>query len=113
MEEVQKEIKLDIINDVKNLNEYQNRAMKMKRNLEMAYELSEQSLEQYRKGEISLQSLLQMLDGQEDSSRNFLRMYLRYRMTLLSLMMDTYYDYEKNQPLLKQFNLGKASNLKI
>jgi len=64
IEEHRRRIKTDITNAVSNLMEYQNRALKMRKNMDMAQEISAISIEHYADGEIGLQSLLQNITRQ-------------------------------------------------
>ena len=97
------EIKSDVANAVTNLREYQQRALNMQENLEMARQIAVMNLERYRKRQISLQDLLQNVNQVETTERNFLEAYLGYRRSLLKLMVVTYYDYEKDATLLDLF----------
>ena len=103
IEETEAELRSDIANAVQNLQEYQQRAMSMQENLEMARQIAERSLERYRDGRISVLDLLQSFRRQEDTAQNFLRAYLGYRQALLSLQRETHYDFEQDLPLFERF----------
>jgi len=103
IEESKTSIKSAIRNAVSNLKEYQDRASNMRENMDMAKEISSISVEQYRDGKISLQDLLQTIDRQKKTELNFLDAYLGYRRSLLTLMRNTYYDYENDSPLKNRF----------
>ena len=58
--------------------------------------------------------MLRILDRQRDTELNFLEAYLGYRRSLLRLMVNTQYDYEKDSSLLDlfsaQYENGDSSN---
>lgn len=112
IEEAESQIESEIMNSISDLEEYQNRAMNMGTNLEMAQEISRHSLEQYQSGNISLQDLLQVVESQRETEENFLDAYLGYRRSLLRLMRNTYYDYENDVSLLEKYGgVGVIENL--
>ena len=104
IEERKRSIRTEITNAVENVKEYLARVLNMKKNVDMAKEISELSIQQYRDGIISLQDLLQNINRQKETESNFLEVYLGYRQSLLNLIGYTYYDYENNMPLLEHFN---------
>ena len=106
IEETKSEIRSDIINGIANLKEYQERAVSMYENKDMAQTITAASMSRYEEGRISLQDLLQTISRQQDTELNFLDVYLGYRKSLLALMMHTYYDYESDTPLLERFGIG-------
>ncbi len=103
IEENKTEIQSEIQNAVTNLKEYQSRASNMRENMAMAREITSISINQYQEGEISLQDLLQQINRQRETDLNFLEAYLGYRQSLLTLMRNTYYDYENNTALINRF----------
>jgi len=108
IEESREEIKTEIKNAVSNLREYQTRALNMRKNMDMAQEISAISIEQYNNGQIALQNLLQNITRQRDTELNFLEAYLGYRRSLLDLMVNTYYNFENDISLIDQFRLEKS-----
>ncbi len=106
-EETKTRIESEIKNAISNLEEYQTRALNMQENLDMAIEITDQSIVLYQKGKISLQDLLQNISRQTDTELNFLDAYLGYRRSLLSLMTNTYYDFENQISLLDQFKMNR------
>jgi outer membrane protein TolC len=102
-EEARNEIESEVMNGVETLNEFQRRALTMKENLDVATELTVMSFEQYRENRITMQDLIQVISRQRDTENNFIDAYLGYRRALLSLMVDTFYDFEKQIPLLDRF----------
>jgi len=103
IEEEQSEIRSDIIIAVKNLQEYQKRAMNMMESMQMVQKITDISIEQYKTGNISLQDILQIVSRQKETEVNFLEAYQGYRRSLLTLMMYTYYDYENDISLIEKF----------
>ncbi len=103
IEETRNRIESEIRNSLQNLQEYQKRVESMQTNFKMAEEITTISIEQYARGDISLQDLLQTIERQRKTDENFLEAYLGYRKSLLDLMIDTFYDYENNMELLTKF----------
>jgi hypothetical protein len=58
------------------------------------------SIGQFVKKQISLQNLLQTQNRQHETESNFLKTFLGYRKSLLTLMNGTFYDYENIIELL-------------
>ncbi len=111
IEETEREIRTDIANAIQNLEEYEQRAITMEENLNMARDIVAASMAQYRSGDISILDLLQSIGRQEDTARNFLTTYLGYRKALLSLQKLTYYDFERDMPLLRRFEIDGLAGM--
>jgi outer membrane protein TolC len=103
IEETTSNIESEITQAVSNLEEYQERALKMDRNKEMAKEITLLSIDRYRNKEISLQDLLQTIKRQKETEENFLNAYNGYRRSLLTLTLYTYYDFENDIKILDQY----------
>jgi outer membrane protein len=103
IDETSRNIESEITQAVSNLEEYQERALKMNRNQVMAKEITLLSLERYINKQITLQDLLQTISRQSETEQNFLNAYGGYRRSLLSLSLYTYYDFENDMSLLDQF----------
>ena len=103
IEERRSQIRSDIINAAANLEDYQQRALNMRKSLELVQEISDVGTKQYQEGAISLHDLLQMIARQKETELNFLQVYLGYRRSLLSLMIETYYDFENRVSLIDKF----------
>ncbi|MDZ7371605.1 MAG: hypothetical protein ONB12_10595, partial [candidate division KSB1 bacterium] len=86
-----------------NVQEYQQRASSMAENLTMAQEMTEYNLAQYAEGRISLQDLLQVLNRQRETETNYLEAVLGLKKSLLTLMFNTYYDFEHRIRLLDKY----------
>lgn len=105
-EQAEQEIESEITNAIQNLEEYESRAVAMRINLRMAEQISEQSLDRYQGGIVSVLDLLQSFRRQADTADNFLEAYLGFRQAILRIQQLTYFDFENNQPLLHRFNGG-------
>jgi len=103
--EEKEDIRKDIVNAFTNLKEYYQRAINMKKSMELSDEVTETSIEQYERNQISLQDLLQILNRHMETETKFLEVYLGYRRSLLDLVRYTFYDFEKNVSLLEVFDM--------
>lgn len=103
IQETRSNIQSEITNDVQDVLEYHRRTVTLRENMTKAARVSRISLEQYQSQSISLRDLMQTFDREMETAENFLDAYLGYRNALLNLMEDTYYDYERNMPLLQRF----------
>jgi outer membrane protein len=110
IEETQESIRRDIGNVVRNLEEYQQRALNMQDNLELARQVSAMSVAQYAEGRGTMLDLVQAFERQADTAENFLDSYLGYRQAVLDLQQITYYDFENDIPLLERFQLQDSSS---
>jgi outer membrane protein len=106
IEESRNNIRSNIINALDNLEDYQKRTLNMQSNLSRVQEIIDVGLKQYQESNISLQDLLQMNTRQMETELNFLDAYLGYRRSVLSLMIQTYYDYENDISLIDKFRVG-------
>lgn len=100
------DIRSSVQNEVRNVEEFQSRALAMEENLELARSLSEESLALYADGEIAAVDLLQTLRRETDTARNLLDAYLGWRGAISSLQELTYYDFEQGIPVLERFGVG-------
>jgi outer membrane protein TolC len=105
IEETEENIRREIGNVVRNLDEYQQRALNMQENLELARQVSAMSLAQYAEGRGTMVDLVQAFERQADTAENFLEAYLGYRNAVLELQQITYYDFERDMPMLERFQL--------
>ena len=104
-EEAEQSIRSDMRNQVRNVGEFEDRALAMEQNLGLATGLSESSLELYEQGLISALDLLQSFRRQVDTANNFLDAYLGWRRALLRIQQLTFYDFELDLPLLERFGV--------
>jgi len=103
IEERQNRIRSNIIIAVENLRQYQTRMKNMMESMKVVQEITDRSIEQYRLGNISLQDLLQIVSRQKDTEMNFVQTYQGYQRSLISLSMETYYDFENDISLIDKF----------
>ena len=75
----------------------------MKDNLDKSKRITRMGIEQYRRNRIPLQDLLRSISIQRETELNFLHAYMGYRRSILSLMINTYYDFENDVSLLDRF----------
>jgi len=99
IEERRERIKKDIINELTNMREYQQRSLNMQQSRDTSQRFVELSMEQYADNDISLQDLLQIVRQHKETELKFLDTYMGYRYALLDLMNETFYDFENSQSL--------------
>lgn len=109
IEETREAIERDVGNVVRNLEEYQQRALSMQANLDLARDVSAMSLARYQGGQGSMLDLVQAFERQADTAENFLDAYLGYRQAILDLQQITFYDFENDVPLLERFQIEDGS----
>ncbi|MBD3288240.1 hypothetical protein GF337_05500 [candidate division KSB1 bacterium] len=105
IKEEKEDIRNDISNAYKNMNEYYRRSEKMRQNLLLAMQITETSIGKFKNYQISLQDLLQIIEKTKETEENFIDIYLGYRFSLLDLMTETYYDFEKNISLGEEIEI--------
>lgn len=105
-EEVENQIRASVQSEVRNVTEYQSRALAMEENLELARGLSEESLERYAEGSLAVVDLLQTLRREADTAQNLLDAYLGWRQAITRLQEMTFYDFERGVPVLERFGIG-------
>jgi outer membrane protein TolC len=99
------DIQTDIENEVRNVEEFQSRALSMQETLGLASRISVQSLERYAAGEVSVLDLLQNVRREFDTANTSLETYLGWRRALLRLQELTFYDFERGMPLLDRYGI--------
>ena len=110
MEEAEIQLMARIRNEVMNVREYQNRALAMRENLELARAVSASGFRRYENGGISAFELIQNLRRQSDTANNFLDAYIGWRRALLQLQRQTYYDFESGMTVLEYYGLTDGLN---
>ncbi len=95
------DVKNDVTNNYTNLKDYYDRGVNLQKSLNLSGEIIQTSIEDYERKQISVQDLLQILNRHKKTEMNLLDVYLGYRRSLVNLMYFTYYDFEKNLPLLE------------
>ncbi len=105
IEEAEVQIFSNVLNEVRNVEEYESRALAMEENLTLASDVSQESLNLYREGRITVLELIQSLRRELDTANNFLDAYLGWRGALLRLQELTFYDFELGMPVVERFGL--------
>ncbi len=77
----------------------------MQENLNFARQITATTLERYRAGDVALVDVLQTVRRESDTADNFLEAYLGLKNALLRLQQLTYYDFERDMPLLERFRI--------
>lgn len=106
MEQAETDIVATVNNEVRNLEEFESRAVAMEDNLALATQSAETAMERYREGSASAVDLLQSLDREVDTAQNFLDAFLGWRRALRSLQRVTYFDFVQGTPVLERFGIG-------
>ena len=104
-EQAEQSIRSDVQNQVRNVGEFEDRALAMEQNLGLATGLSESTLDLYEQGSLTALDLLQSFRRQVDTANNFLDAYLGWRRALLRIQQLTFYDFELDMPLLERFGV--------
>jgi outer membrane protein TolC len=104
-EEARSSIETNVANQVANLEEYEQRALNMQANLDLARQITGTTLDRYRTGEVALVDVLQTIERESDTASNFLEAYLGFENALRELQQLTYYDFQRNIPLLERFRI--------
>jgi outer membrane protein TolC len=105
VEEATAEIASNVRNEVRNIAEFESRALAMQENLQLATELSRSSLALYRSGSASMLDVIQSFRREADTARNLLDAYLGWRRALLRMQELTYYDFERGVPVLERYGV--------
>ncbi|MEX0894045.1 MAG: TolC family protein [Gemmatimonadota bacterium] len=105
VEEAEIDIRTSIENQVRNLEEYEQRALSMQANLERARQITRSTIESYAAGQGTLVDVLQTIDRQEATAENFLDAYIGWRESLEDLQRDTYWDFQRNAEVLDRFGI--------
>lgn len=105
IEEAETDIRTSIENQVRNLQEYEQRALSMQANLERARQITTTTVDSYAAGQGTLVDVLQTIDRQAATARNFLDAYVGWRRSLQDLQRDTYWDFQRNAEVLDRFGI--------
>ncbi len=105
MEETTLDVISDVQNEVRNIEEFQSRALSMEQNLDLAADLSESSLALYAAGSATILGVLQSFRREVDTAENLLDAYLGWRRALLRLQRLTFYDFELATPVLNRYGI--------
>ncbi len=105
IEEAGAQIRANVQNVVRDVAEYQNRALAMEANLVLATQLSEESLDGYRRGDITTGDLLLTFRRQSDTADNVVDAYTGWRRAITRLQQLTFFDFERGIPVLERFGV--------
>ncbi len=111
IEQTALDIESSVSSEIRNVEEFESRALAMQDNLTLAHDTSETAIERYQDGVITASDLLQSLEREVDTAQNFLNAYLGWRRALLRLQQLTYYDFELNLPVLDRYGIGVPEGL--
>ena len=111
IEQNESEIRSDVENQVRNVEEFESRTVAMEENLALASELSRSSLELYRQGNITALELLQSFRRELDTATNFLDTYLGWRESLQRIQELTFFDFERGIPVLERYGIGGQEDM--
>jgi hypothetical protein len=79
--------------------------MAMRENLDLAGDVSETSFQRYAAASITATDLMLSLRREADTAENFLQAYLGWRDSLRQLQQLTYWDFERQMPVLERFGV--------
>ncbi len=108
IEEVEAQIRANVQSEIRNVSEFQARALAMEDNLGLATQLSQGSLAGYERGEITAVDLLQSFRRELDTAENLLDAYIGWRNSIRRLQVLTFYDFEQGIPVLDRFGVALA-----
>ncbi len=106
IEQEESQVVTRVLSEIRNLEEFQQRALNMQQNMALAHQITEQSLDRYRGGEIGIVDMLQSISREDDTAGNFLDAFIGYRKSLQDLQQLTYYDFEHDVPLTSRYGIG-------
>jgi len=105
IEEAETQIVSNVRNEVLNVQDRENRTMAMQENLALARGVTEASFQRYSEGSITAVDLMLSLRREADTAENFLQAYLGWRDSLRQLQQLTYWDFERQMPVLEHFGV--------
>jgi outer membrane protein TolC len=109
IEEAETQIVSNVENEIRNIDEFQTRALSMEENLQLASDLSASSLALYGEGTVTILDVLQSFRRETDTAENLLDAYLGWRRALLRIQRLTYFDFELGIPVLDHFGISQYS----
>lgn len=105
IEEAEIQIVSGVRNEVLNVRDREIRTMAMRENMELARGVSETSFQRYEAGAITAVDLMLTLRRGAETTGNFLGGYLGWRSALRRLWEMTYWDFERQMPVLERFGV--------
>jgi outer membrane protein len=109
IEEAETDIRSSVENQVRNVEEYEQRALSMQANLDRARQITRATIEGYARGEVTLVDVLQTVDRQGSTAGNFLDAYVGWRDSLQRLQRVTYWDFQRETEVLDRFGVGMGN----
>ena len=106
IEQAEQDIRSQVQNQVRNVEEFETRTLAMEGNLALASNLSQSSINLYREGSITALELIQSFQRESDTASNFLDAYLGWRQALLRIQRLTFFDFESMLPVLERFGVA-------
>jgi outer membrane protein TolC len=103
MEETKLRIVSEARNEVLNVRDRESRTFAMRENLELARGVKESGFERYEAGAITALDLLLGIRREADTAENFLDAYLSWKGSLVRLQRDTFFSFDRGQPVLEWF----------
>ena len=105
IEEAEIQIVSSVRNEVLNVRDRESRTMAMRENLDLARGVSETNYQRYEAGAITAVDLMLSIRREVDTAENFLEAYLGWRDSLRRLQEMTYWDFERQMPVLDRFGV--------
>lgn len=109
IEQAEQDIRSQVQNQVRNVEEFEERTLAMEGNLALANDLSISSIDLYQEGSITALELIQSFQRESDTASNFLDAYLGWRRALLRIQQLTFFDFESMLPVLERFGVSMSS----
>ena len=106
LEQELSQIDTQVRSEIRTLEEYQQRALNMQENVALAHQTTDSTLARYRAGELAVVDLLQMINREASTAGNLFDAFRGYRRALLDLQQLTYFDFERNIPVVERFGIG-------
>jgi outer membrane protein len=106
IEQARTETETNIRNALLNLEEYESRALSMQENVRFAQQITTTTIERYQRREVNLVDVIQTIEREADTAENLLEAYIGYQEALMDIERMTYYDFERNMPLMDRFRIG-------
>ncbi len=105
IQQYQENTKKEIRNTFTNMLEYQARFNNVRESVTMSQKITQMSIDKFKKGEMSVQDLLQIINRHKETETKFLETFLGYKRALLNMTAVTFYNYEKNMSLIDEFQM--------
>jgi outer membrane protein len=110
IEQEETQLETNVRSQIRNLDEYEQRALGMQENMQLAHQVTTSTLARYRQGDVTLVDLLQTINRETNTADNFLDAFVGYRQALLRLQELTFYDFEHGMPVAERFGIKLEPN---